>query len=358
MKNKSVVLIEIAGSHDECIYSQCQIFSYLGYDIHIIASENMNSRFNDYKMLRSLNFFDIPHKRIDYLPSLLKIRKLIRQITPDLIIFNTCSNNLVLELLILLGKRFNYAGIIHGVEKLSNSNSQKLISWYVKKYFVLNDYILNHIPNNYPRNQLSSLYTIYSPYNFLKQNIDDTFRICIPGNFEYRRRDYLFLLNLSSNKLLDKRVKFVILGNAKHKNSSSADFISQASELGVMNRFVFFDEFTPPQKFAEITSSSDLLMPLIHPMVPDFKSYLKTKISGTFNLSFTYKIPMLILDDFAVNEDFGYSSFFYNFDNIIDLINLLAKNPDLIKDKIQSIENLSKFSLENQVNKIRQFLSL
>ena len=53
-------------------------------------------------------------------------------------------------------------------------------------------------------------------------------------------------------------------------------------------------------------------MPLVHPSKPQFRKYLTEKISGTYNLAFAYKKPMLCPEDMAVYEDFKDTSVFYN----------------------------------------------
>ena len=62
-------------------------------------------------------------------------------------------------------------------------------------------------------------------------------------------------------------------------------------------------------------------MPLVHPSKPQFRKYLTEKISGTYNLAFAYKKPMLCPEDMAVYEDFKDTSVFYNLNNFADFIN-------------------------------------
>lgn len=65
-------------------------------------------------------------------------------------------------------------------------------------------------------------------------------------------------------------------------------------------------------------------MPLVHPSKPQFRKYLTEKISGTYNLAFAYKKPMLCPEDMAVYEDFKDTSVFYNLNNFADFINNLS----------------------------------
>ena len=65
-------------------------------------------------------------------------------------------------------------------------------------------------------------------------------------------------------------------------------------------------------------------MSLVHPSKPQFRKYLTEKISGTYNLAFAYKKPMLCPEDMAVYEDFKDTSVFYNLNNFADFINNLS----------------------------------
>jgi len=358
-QNNNILLIELCGSHDECLYSQALIYNYLGKNVHIIASDNLSGRFGNYTFVKSFNFYKVGLGRLEDIKTLLKVKLKIAEINPEQIIFNTASNSIIMDLLIILGKKYNYSGIIHSLKKLTEGLTQKVISFYIRKYFVLNDYLLNYIPQKLSQHKFQSIYTVFSAEIISQIKMkDDEFRICIPGHFEYKRRDYKFLLDLVANSNLNKNVKFVILGNASHTYSDGKDFIKIVNEKKLEHRFEFFHSFISIDIYNSQISNSDLLMALLHPNVPYFPDYLNNQISGTFNLSFSHKIPMLINIEFQDIADIKENSFFYDINECVEKINYLADNKEVIIQKKEFMKNYNIFNLLFQSNKVKEFLGI
>lgn len=95
-------------------------------------------------------------------------------------------------------------------------------------------------------------------------------------------------------------------------------------------------------------------MPLIHPVIPRFENYMKYQISGNFNLSFGYKIPLFLHTSFANFDEFKKASFFYNEDNFAEILNTILKDISLITKKSEEIKSEKKYDFEYQrINYIR-----
>ncbi|MFA7625734.1 MAG: hypothetical protein WCZ17_01690 [Candidatus Kapaibacterium sp.] len=356
--SEKIILIEICGSHDECIYAQAQVFKRLGYDVLIIASDDLSDRFTDYDIDVELEYFSFSKNRLNNLSKLFKIKKLIKNVNPAHIQFNTASNSLVMDLLFLLGKKYSYSGIIHSLKKLTEGTTQKIINRYIKKYFVLNDFLLDFIPKLTSAHEFESFYTASFPYNFDIHSRDDSiFKICIPGNVEYKRRDYLYLTELAKSPNLNPNVVFEILGNSKHRYSCGNDLKEKVKHCDSSDRFIFHDNFIEPYKFHKNVQSSDLIMPLLHPNVEYYESYLTNQISGTYNLSFAYRIPMLISKPFDIVEDIRNTAFFYDsIEECISQINRIVNNKHLLRNEKFDDYISNKLNLDTQAIKINDFL--
>lgn len=351
LERRNVVLVELTGSHDECMYSMMKIYNALDYEVHIVASSELIGRFERYQAIKSIEFFDIPKGRLNYFGSLLKIRKYLKSINPDLIYLNTAANNIMLDLLLVLGKKYKYTGLLHSVQKLNQSNTQNLISKYISKYYVLMDYLLDFVPIHM-KNRVDSLYLVYNTIDDNNYPKSDELQICIPGQIEFKRRDYRFLLDLAASKELNPKIKFVILGNINQVSGNGSEFVKLAESKGITNRFITFDRFISPGEFLKYVATSDLIMPLLHPNVDFFNNYLTNQISGSFIHSFTHRVPMLINKEFEIIDDILDSSFIYDDRNAIEILNLLASNHELIKKKKNQIATNPKFDFDKQLSKL------
>lgn len=88
-------------------------------------------------------------------------------------------------------------------------------------------------------------------------------------------------------KQINKNTKFLILGNTKSKDGQI--LISEIKKKNVANYFILFDYFIPNSDYYNYVFSSDYILPLLHQDI----NYLNFKISGTFNLAYSFKKPIL-----------------------------------------------------------------
>ena len=117
-------------------------------------------------------------------------------------------------------------------------------------------------------------------------------------------------------------IKIIFLG--KWNTGKYPDIARLLEETGVWkNQIVMFEEFIDNSVFHSYLRQSDLILPLMHPSVNNLLSayYRDHRISGSFNLSFAYKIPMLIEQSMMQFDDFRDCSFFYKAEDLIDVIN-------------------------------------
>jgi hypothetical protein len=240
----------------------------------------------------------------------------------------------------------NITGILHNGEKLNSTNSQNLISRRVKKYFVLNDYILKNI---HPSRGITvqSMYPIFFELSDEPLSKPDGERwVCIPGSLERKRRDYDALID-GLDPLHLKGIKFLMLGRTKAESEDYRIIKSKLEKKNLLDHFIFFFDFIDLKTFHAYLKKSDLIMPLIHPSKKDYESYQKFKVSGSFNLAFAYKKPFLMEQTWQSEEDFKNTSLFYTLETIGDTIQKVHDAGHMLKLR-EAYTTTEKFSLDFQ----------
>jgi hypothetical protein len=358
--NKKAALIEICGSHDECLYSQVLFLEKSEFEVHIIISSDLNERLELYENIHSILSLDFSKNLIKNLLTLRKIIRYINKNNIDNVIINTASGELIEYLTLFMPKRVKVFGVIHSLKKLTTSFSQKIINKKIKNYFLLNDYLLPFAPESVLHDaKFESFYPIYFPYKTeLIKKPKNEFWVVIPGHVEFKRRDYLGFIEILKGKTLDKSIKFLILGNSSHNYSDGKKLENLVGEIGFKNNFIFYYQFLPPEIFLNYIAISDLILPLMHPGIDFYPDYINNQISGTINLAFSFKKPMLLFKDFTMMDDFKASSFFYDLPELFSLIEHLFENRDIIDKKSTEIKNYDKFDFEFQRKKYVNFINM
>jgi len=355
--NKNVALIEICGSHDECLYSQVKFLSESGLNVFLIISDNLDDRVKWFDNVAGIISFKFGTSLLNDLINLFKIRRTLKSKNIRNVIINTASNEIIAKLVNILPVSISVVGIIHSLKKLNNSFSQTLINHRIKKYFVLNDYLLNYIPQ-LEDTRFESFYPIYFPeYNYTIPKAENDFWVAIPGQIEFKRRDYLGLVHSLQKANLDKQIKILFLGNSCSQHSDAPKIKEMIKNDALNNNLVFFRQYIDPMILFAYIKQSDLILPLLNPGVAYYPDYINNQISGTFNLSFAFNIPMLLHSDFSGIDDFDISSIYYTNENIIEKINDIHQNPYLLSQHKEKMLSYSKFSIEYSKNKYINFIN-
>ena len=337
--SKEIALIELSHGHYECLYTQIKILKDAGYTVHLICDGRDAARAKTFPGIDYVFSLDAQAQ----FKNILLTRKYLKSHNIGTVVFNTLSGTKVRNLVLGMPNRIKVFGIIHNIAKLHSSFSQKLIRRKIRSYFVLNDYLIDAIqqPLNVP---VHAFYPIFFP-EYKSVTIDksqDEFWVCIPGGIEYKRRKYGVILS-ALQKGLDARIKFVLLGKCNPSRGDAADFLSKAAEMGERERFITFEGFIEDELFFSYVKLSDVILPLM-----PSKRYLTKTISGTINLAFGYRIPMVIEDVFASIEDFRSSSFFCSDAHLSTMLNELCESREALTEKREAISANEKFSFDYQ----------
>jgi hypothetical protein len=350
-QNKKAALLEFSAGHIECLYSQACFLKDAGYEVHLICPHICRDRVSIYDKVDVFHFLSVEQSNIGYLKQALRIRKILKADAIRLLVINTFMGKEILWLTPFM-RGVHVACILHWLGKLKKSVSLRIIQLKIRKFLVLSDHLLNQIQKK-GRIQYQAFYPIFLP-KFATVEVSkksEDFWVCMPGNIEYRRRNYHVLLE-HLDKGLDNRVKFILLGNLFHPSGDGLDFRQRLSRKGLADRFVSFEGPIEDALFQAYVKNSDLIMPLLCGR----ERYLTSAISGAFNLAFYHKIPMLIEKEFAEIEDLKKSSIVYEPASLTATLNQLVSDREPIRSRIRSMKENPLFSYEVQQKRYVQFL--
>ncbi|AFM05206.1 hypothetical protein Fleli_2853 [Bernardetia litoralis DSM 6794] len=347
-----IALLELGGSHDECLYSQIKCLKSIPtVHITLICDSKVAQNTIDFDKDIDTKIIIEVFKGIAEWKQMYKLSNFLLKEKFDKIILNTAQSSKAKKLCFFVRQKIEVYGILHNIQKLHGSIGQKIISQSLKGYFVLNDYLLEKIPKT-NISKFSSFYTIFFPKNSLinLSKPADEIWICIPGKVEEKRRDYDILVQELSTKKLSKHIKFIFLG--KIKGEYALTIKQKIEALGLESQFMYWEDFVPNQLFHSILQESDFIMPLIHSNHIS-ASYYEYRISGTFNLAFAYQKPLLIEQSFEKYTDFKNNSVSYVISNLLEVINNLQKIDSnlLYKEEKWSFEFQKKKYLDFIFNK-------
>lgn len=326
---KKIALVEMGGSHDECLYAQVRYLKSAGHRVELICNHSLKSNVDYFDGLDRVHFIELRTGLTQWV-DLWRIRKLLVKGKFDRIVFNTAQGNVLKNLFLLpLPKKSLRFGVIHNLRKLGKSHSQKVITRHLKAYFVLSDYLIDRVdPEVRKTVKLQPLYTVFYP-NYPKVDVaklEHEIWICVPGQVERSRRDYDSLFDSIERYGVNKNVKFIFLGRCEHADGDGSYVKQRIAELGVTEQFMLWDSFIETELFYSILQQSDYILPLIHPDHESFSLY-EYQISGAFNLAFGYKKPLLMERSFAELEDFKTNAIVYSVATMMEQMNALS-TPD------------------------------
>jgi len=314
---KRVAIVEIGGSHDECILSQVMGLKDEGAWIVFCGSRAVfekNSLFAHY--FDAFHEVILPKTMLGDVGAMRDLNKWFVREKIDVVVCNTAQGGHVRNLALSANRKVKFVGIIHTIKMLQGSFTQKLISTKIKEYFVLNDALLRKVepvsglklhsfyPLNYPRFESQ-----------LEKSTNQKW-IAIIGGVENRRKDLVGFVEMA--KQTGEDVHFYFLGKSDTQKQEVIDFKSILAQEGLEKRVHLFDSFLSEQEMDAHLSQMDGIFPLVHPNTPSAEEYFSRQISGGINIAFSYKIPMMIHEDYSSWEDFQKGVVFYSLANFSD----------------------------------------
>jgi hypothetical protein len=350
--NKNIALVELGGSHAECMHSQIKALKDAGYNVFLICNSSIFDNFPDKQVFEAYQLHQIGHSLKSKIECVLKVRKFLKRYNITSVVFNTTEIGIISKLTVFpLPAVINYVGIVHNGKYLESSTSCKQVSRRVKKYFVLSRMIKDSL--NIKLNiKVNAFYPIYYP-EYPKVNLHKKtgeIWIAVPGSMAPVRKDLDSLLTSIENITLNKSVHIILLGTIPPEEYP--DFTKRILHLSKSNNIVMFDSHIPNDIFSSYLNLSDIIMPLIHIDKPNI--YGKYRISGSYNLAYGYKTPLYIEQGLSHFSDFKDISLFYDkSQNIAAQINVLVENMELIN---KCKENLLSHSIFNTAEQCKNYI--
>ncbi len=318
MKTK-IALIELGSFHDECLYSQALFLGKKEIEVTLFCNKKLKQRLKHCESIIEIVYLDLDSKLKKY-KAILKIWNSIRNQGFQKVVFNTAESNIYKLIRLPFPKSVELIGILHNAYKLKNRKKQRTIDKRIHKYFTLNDFVSSTLKDeNLTTNKISSIYTIFYP-EFKKRirKPKNEIWITIPGVIALDKRDYYSLIDIH----LPKNVKLILLGRSD--NSKGDEFLNRLNTFDSYDNIIIFDSFIDNDLFFDYIKNSDFILPLIHPNNESFPQFLKYKISGSYNLAFGFKIPLLMESSFSYIEDFKNNAIFYKHQELNNLLNSLV----------------------------------
>lgn len=316
-------LIEITGSHDECLYSHVAMLRAAGYAVRVVLRQDVRGHQGDLGDIEGVDYLPFAAGGWRTWSDALGLRRLLRQQHIDVAVLNTAEGRRVRNFCLLPGSCVPLLGVLHNGHKLGSSLTQRCIERRVHDYLVLSDFIARQTP---ARRGISvaAFYPVLFPAAKPAAK-RAPFCVVVPGRLEPERRDYELLLQAVSRGGLSPDIHFVLVGDAS--GSGAVHLRRRLRELAIESRFTCFDGFVEQATLLAEVGAADLILPLITPRTADFEQYRHSKISGAYNLAYGFGIPLLLHTAFAGIEELARASSFFEDGTLVTRLNELASSP-------------------------------
>ena len=334
---RNAALVELGGSHDECLYSQAAFLNDGGFDVHLVVSENLRPRVEAFDNVAGIHTLPVGGGELGSLKTAWRLHGLVGRLESRLVIFNTVHGAMVRYFTLLPGGGRRLAGVVHNILKLRDSTGQKIISRRIKRYLVLNDYLLDNRDDRL-NVELDWFYPIFFPKYVAVDVGKDPGELwaCIPGRVDFKRRDYEGLLLGLVDGGVPPGLRILFLGGFENE-ATRARVADLVTATGRHEAFTFLEGFTDHGTYQSHLAASDLVLPLLHPGTERFHEYSGVQISGAYNLAFAHRVPLLMERSFEKYGAFEDNSLFYDLQDLPATLASLVADPSPIREKADAM---------------------
>jgi hypothetical protein len=354
----TAAIIEITGSHEECLYAQLEYCKAGGYRTLLVCSEVLREKVAEFGGDEQA-FFDLTGNEEARAErrELLRLKNYLLEQKVDILVVNTAHGSMIRRFLWMMsGSGIRMYGVLHGINKLKGSLKQMLIGRRLRGYFLLNDYLLDNLtPARRNAKRFEVLYPIFFPAFRNPPALDkppgQTW-VVIPGQVEFKRRDYLTLIHAWAAISERPDIRFILLGSWDHPQGDGPRLITEMERLGIRGDFVFTG-YMDNAHYHTYIQAADVVMPLIHKGKENFVTYFRDQITGAFSMAFAYHKPLLMAEEFRKYEDFRENAVFYTVDSLPKVLLHLAQ---LLNEQHSAIYQLPKWSFDYQAGKYLRFI--
>ena len=215
-KEDFVALMEIGGSHDECLYSQLYSLTNSGRRVTLVCTQEIRDRNTGFEpLVDSYIIVSFSKSKFKNKGILRGVLRSLKQKGVSKLVLNTAQGSKIRSLsMMALFSKIEFIGIIHTTKKFEGSFTQSLIHKKVKKYFMLSEYLLSRIVP--PRGVSVDYFYPIRYQGYTKSNpSNETLEITIIGGVENIKKDLDGFIKMATN--LDQKVNFTFLGKSNPK---------------------------------------------------------------------------------------------------------------------------------------------
>lgn len=346
LNSNKIAIVEVGGSHDECILTQLLALHSRKKDILLICTKEVadrNDYFEKYATVVLVDSAEEKKKQANDIWSAIKASGASK------VVFNTAQGAVVRNVCLkALFSDIEFIGIIHTTRKFEGSFTQKVINLKIKKYLVLSQFLHNKI-NAPAKIKIDYFYPIAFQHKKNIQSDASKIVLAILGGVEKRRKDLDGFLHMLEH-LKNEKVEFVFIGKSNPEHVDVVEFKKQLAK-GAASKVKLYDHFVSQDVFNEELAKASFILPLVHPETPSADQYFKNQISGATNVAFGYKIPLLIHEAYQHVEEMNSGSFYYNLENFDEVLQAAILNR---KEKVKNLEQ--DFKVEEQQDRYLKFL--
>ncbi|MDR2385658.1 MAG: hypothetical protein LBD80_08385 [Tannerella sp.] len=326
--NKNIALVELGGSHSECMHLQIKALKEAGYRVFLICNASLCDDFPDKTLFDGLQTHHDTRSLKCRMKIIMETKKFLKRNNISTVVFNTVEISLIRNLTVFSPcSTASYIGVVHNGRYLENSASCRIISRKVKKFFVLSHFIKEHL-NIRPGIEVGAFYPVYYPpygeANIAPKKSDEIW-IIVPGAISPQKKDLDLLLNALERNRLHPWVRIILLGRIDAQ--TAPQHARRIAAIAQSNNITTFSDRVRNDVFHTYMKHADLVMPLIHA-----DNYGAFRISGAYNLARGYKTPLLLEEEQKNCPDFERIALFYDkSQDAVMQINALAENRAIIK---------------------------
>jgi len=348
---KRIALVEIGGSHDECLLTQMRALHGGSNELLLYTTQpivDRNPSFVNY--LSQTHILSIAGSKSDKKREIKRLWSSLKEQKVDVVVLNTAQGKLILSLVLkALFSKIECVGIIHTSRMFKESFTQKLISLKVKKYLVLSEFIKNDCPVS-RKIKLDWFYPLDFPA--VSENLmRDPNHFVIVGGVETRRKDLDGFLTLAASA--PDAIRWTFLGKSDGNSEEVRSFLEELELRNLTDRVTYFSDFVDQQTFVDTVATATGIVPLIHPDTNSADQYFKNQIPGAMNVSLSFKIPMLVHEAYKHWTELEPASLYYTFDDFAEQLEKVQASFDVLQRKMNDTK---AFSAEFQQEKFAKFV--
>jgi hypothetical protein len=278
----------------------------------------------------------------------------------DVIFFNTLEANWLPNFLFFLAvrRKINMVLTIHNLHSFFKKTEAKGLRAFAKQHaknLALKKCLLNVYSEKLKACLLqykSDANPFLLPYRVsdpelgaINQQLQDDFRIVIPGSVDLKRRDYFFVLDIAERLKDLTHIRFVLLG--KPYGDEAAALVSKLEQL--KDTVVCYREFIDESEFEHQMQQADIVWgPLTRYYAANdaVEEYGISKETGVSFAMIRYALPGLFPTDVSVMDEIKTGTMFYsNADELVSIIaDLSARKESLLLLQKNARANALKYT--------------